>query len=735
MAASSRGSRRTFETAFLLSAALSDDYKATFALAQQTMADMRKEYIEDAQTMAEKTADAFDAAEAAILATGVIDGIRAVAGAYRECIDVASEFEYTMSGVKAVSMASSEDMVLLSEMARELGAETVFTAIQSGDAMTYMAQAGWNAQEMLAGMPGVINMAAASGEDLAQSSSILADVLAGFQMEASESARAADVLAMAAAASNTSVLEMGETFKTSSALAGALGYTIEEVSAAVGLMANVGIKGSRAGTTLRNILNGLLGGATLSGAAFGDVEFSGVNSDGTVKGFKQTIDELRVLFSRMTEAEKILNAKTLAGERGYTGLIGILEATDEQYKEMYDSMSNAAGAAERMAKIRMDNLTGDVTLLKSAFEGLEITLGGQFEREARMTVQWATDVVKNAERFIKASPELTKQITVIGATIAGAAGAMTLMTTAMATIKALGGLTALFTHPAVLAVTAIGGLTAMLVSMSLTSQKEYQDLIDANNELIESHRKLNEEYKQALGEIDSSYYEYGILADQIFKLADAENRSAGEKQRLSWLVDELNQKLPDLGLVYDKNTDSLNMSTEALQDYIEKLYEEEKQLERMQRLQDLYAQNVEYSSQLKDLTSEIERGEARYAELEKALDNPDPSVYGPAGPELLVLEEKLEDLYKEERRLKAAYATSSWEYEAMTREYEANAKPSEAAEAAVVDNSSGDTNIYFNTDGSWTKEDYLKAMKETGMEITEATIATLDDYFAGRMVY
>lgn len=733
MAASSRGSRRTFETAFLLSAALSDDYKATFALAKETMADMRKEYIEDAQTMAEKTADAFDAAEAAILATGVIDGIRAVAGAYRECIDVASEFEYTMSGVEAVSMASSEDMVLLSEMARELGAETVFTAIQSGDAMTYMAQAGWNAQEMLAGMPGVINMAAASGEDLAMSSSILADVLAGFQMEASESARAADVLAMAAAASNTSVLEMGETFKTSSALAGALGYTIEEVSAAVGLMANVGIKGSQAGTTLRNILNGLLGGATLSGAAFGDVEFSGVNSDGTVKGFKQTIDELRVLFSRMTEAEKILNAKTLAGERGYTGLIGILEATDEQYQEMYDSMSNAAWAAERMAKIRMDNLTGDVTLLKSAFEGLEITLGGQFQEDARGVVQWLTDMVVWTDEFVDSHPAAVKAFTAITAGVAGMAGAMTLMVGAISLFKALGGLTALFTHPAVLAVSAIAGLTATVVALAVTSRKEYQGILDANEELIESHRALNEEYTLALSEIETTYSETGYLAEQVIALAEAENRSAAEKQQLAHLVDELNRKMPELGLVYDRNTDSLNMSTEALQGYIEKMYEEEKQLERMQRLQDLYTQNRGYGEQITTVESELASAEKEKRDLLAIIKEEGLSVE--LGVKLQEADQKIRDMAEELRVLRANYAASSWEYEAMTREAEANAKPSEAAEAAVVDNSSGDTNIYFNTDGSWTKEDYLKAMKETGMEITEATIATLDDYFAGRMVY
>ena len=733
MAASSRGSRRTFETAFLLSAALSDDYKATFALAKETMADMRKEYIEDAQTMAEKTADAFDAAEAAILATGVIDGIRAVAGAYRECIDVASEFEYTMSGVKAVSMASSEDMVLLSEMARELGAETVFTAIQSGDAMTYMAQAGWNAQEMLAGMPGVINMAAASGEDLAMSSSILADVLAGFQMEASESARAADVLAMAAAASNTSVLEMGETFKTSSALAGALGYTIEEVSAAVGLMANVGIKGSRAGTTLRNILNGLLGGATLSGAAFGDVEFSGVNSDGTVKGFKQTIDELRVLFSRMTEAEKILNAKTLAGERGYTGLIGILEATDEQYQEMYDSMSNAAGAAERMAKIRMDNLTGDVTLLKSAFEGLEITLGGQFQEDARGVVQWLTDMVVWTDEFVDSHPAAVKAFTAITAGVAGMAGAMTLMVGAISLFKALGGLTALFTHPAVLAVSAIAGLTATVVALAVTSRKEYQGILDANEELIESHRALNEEYTLALSEIETTYSETGYLAEQVIALAEAENRSAAEKQQLAHLVDELNRKMPELGLVYDRNTDSLNMSTEALQGYIEKMYEEEKQLERMQRLQDLYAQNRGYGEQITTVESELASAEKEKRDLLAIIKEEGLSVE--LGVKLQEADQKIRDMAEELRVLRANYAASSWEYEAMTREAEANAKPSEAAEAAVVDNSSGDTNIYFNTDGSTNVEDYIKMLKDAGTEVTEEMRSMIEEYFAGRMVY
>ena len=271
---------------------------------------------DSAGTFGERTAQAFEAAGQAITAAGVAAAVKEIAGAFMECVGVAGDFEEAMSTIEALSQANARDMAALSAEAKDLGATTKFTAKEAGDAMGYMAMAGWDATDMLQGMDGVLQLAAASGEDLAMVSDIVTDSLSAFGLTAKDTAHFSDVLAAAATNSNTNVAIMGETFKMSASVAGALGYSIEDVAVAMGLMANSGVKGSIAGTALRNTFNGLLEGVTLTGAAFGEYEYSAIKADGTMKGFGSSIDELRGYFEQMTEAERVASAQAIAGLRG-----------------------------------------------------------------------------------------------------------------------------------------------------------------------------------------------------------------------------------------------------------------------------------------------------------------------------------------------------------------------------------------------------------------------------------
>ena len=173
--------------------------------------------------------------------------------------------------------------------------------------------------------------------------------------------------------SNTSVGIMGETFKNCAALAGALDYSIEDVAVAVGLMANAGIKGSNAGTALKNVFNGLLSGVTLTSEAFGEVEYSAINADGTMKSFGETINDLRGYFDQMTGAEKLQNAEALAGQRAMAGFVSIMNSTDDDFKSLTENIKKCDGAASKMAKIKLDNLKGDITLMNSASDALKTT--------------------------------------------------------------------------------------------------------------------------------------------------------------------------------------------------------------------------------------------------------------------------------------------------------------------------------------------------------------------------
>lgn len=383
----------------------------------QELSEQEKKAAEEAKKFGANGETAFEMVGSALVAAGITAGLRKIADAYKECIDVSMEFDSTMSTVEALSGANAVQMQELTAKAKELGAQTSFTANQSAEAMTYMGMAGWDANEMLSGMNGMINLAAASGEDLALVSDIVTDNLTAFGLTAKDTAHFADVLAAAATNSNTNVATMGETFSDAGAIAGALGYSIEDVAVGVGLMANAGVKGSVAGTALKNTFNGLLNGATLTADAFGEIEYSAVNADGTIDGFSDSINELRGYFEQMTEAERVQNAMAIAGQRGYNGLLAMINASDEDFQSLTEKINNCTGAAQKMADTKLDNLQGDVTLLDSATDGLKMTIGELYNDELRELTQAGTQILTGINEFCEENPAVVKAIMAVGAEI------------------------------------------------------------------------------------------------------------------------------------------------------------------------------------------------------------------------------------------------------------------------------------------------------------------------------
>lgn len=348
----------------------------------------------------------------------------AVAGAaatafYKVFITPSANFQEQMSTVKAISGASAGEMEDLTALAKEMGATTKFTAVEAGEALEYMAMAGWGTSDMMNGLAGVMNLAAASGEELGTVSDIVTDAMTAFGMGAEESQRFADVLAATATNANTDVGTMGETFKQTAALAGAMGYTIEDMSVAIGLMANAGIKGSKSGTSLKNIITNLADPTDEVAAAMESLGVSLVNTDGTAKEFQEVMGELRGAFGGLSEAEKAAYASTIAGKQGMAGLLSLVNASAADYDKLYESINNCSGAAEQMANTRLDNLNGDITLMQSAWEGLATTVGDLFNGTLRDTVQNLTGVIGKVNEWVQANPETAATIVkVIGALLA-----------------------------------------------------------------------------------------------------------------------------------------------------------------------------------------------------------------------------------------------------------------------------------------------------------------------------
>lgn len=342
---------------------------------------------------------------------GVIGTAAALGAAiYAGPVKKSRELEAQMSTVKAISNATTEDMTRLTDMAKHMGATTQFTAVEAGKALEYMAMAGWKTDQMLGGLPGIMNLAAASGEDLGQVSDIVTDALTAFNMTADQSGRFADVLAQASSNANTNVSMMGATFQKVAPVAGTLGYSVEDMSLGIGLMANASVKAETAGTSLKTALANMAKPTKQMKAYMDKYGISLTNADGSMKTFREVIDNLRSSLGGLSKTEKTAAATAIFGKESFAGMLAIVNASDADFKKVSDAVNNAAGAAERMAAIKLDNLEGDVTLLKSATDGLQTAIGDALLPTFRAGTQQLTKFVSNLTEFINANPELVRTI-------------------------------------------------------------------------------------------------------------------------------------------------------------------------------------------------------------------------------------------------------------------------------------------------------------------------------------
>ena len=341
-----------------------------------------------------------------------------IVGLGTAAIKTSSDFESAMSKVSAISGATGTNLNKLNKKAQEMGSKTKFSATEAANAFEYMAMAGWKTEDMLDGIEGVMNLAAASGEDLATTSDIVTDALTAFGLSAKDSGHFADVLAKTSSSANTNVSMLGESFKYVAPVAGALGYSAEDTAIALGLMANAGIKGSQAGTALRGSISRLVKPTDDAAAMMDKYGISLTNADGTMKPLGEVMNNLREKLGGLSEAEQAQAAATLFGQEAMSGMLAIINASDSDYQSLTDSIYNADGAAQQMADTMLNNLSGQLTLLKSALEGLAIQFGEILMPYIKQFVGWLQSLVQKLQEM---TPEQKEQI-VKWAAIAAAIG-------------------------------------------------------------------------------------------------------------------------------------------------------------------------------------------------------------------------------------------------------------------------------------------------------------------------
>lgn len=530
--------------------------------------------MKNAGDSAEKAKDGFTVFKGIVadLAANVIrQAVSGLKNLASEMIDVGKTFEASMSNVGAISGASSEDLDKLTKRAEELGSQMPVTASQVADGFSYMAMAGWKTEDMLEGIEGILNLSIASGADLAETSDIVTDALTALGYAAGDAGKLADVMAAASSNANTNVSLMGATFQYVAPIAGSLGYSMEDLAVAIGLMANAGIKGEKSGTALRAIFTRLstdTGGAT---KAFQELGGQMTNADGSMRNLADVMDDLRKGFKNLSAEQQTQYAKTIAGQEAMSGLLAIVNASDDDFDKLTKAVKNSTGAAQKMSDTMQNNLQGDMTKLQSKIEGIQIQLYNKLQPALRKAaesfsklldkVDWnglakfAKDALGNiigALNWIIDNKELV--LAAIKGIIAAfvAAKVATFVTNVMSAVSAIktmisatGGLNTamqvlngtLAMNPFALVAGLVVGLGTAFISLATSGDR-------ANSSMSETQRVLRDSAEQ-LKENKESWQE---LQDQQQEFVNQGMAEVGYYERLaselSTLVDE-NGKVKD----------------------------------------------------------------------------------------------------------------------------------------------------------------------------------------------
>lgn len=479
-----------------------------------------------------------------------------ILGAGAAAVKTTADFDKSMSQVKAVSGATGEDFDALRNKAREMGATTKFSASDAADAMNYMAMAGWKTNDMLGGISGIMDLAAASGEDLATTSDIVTDALTAFGKSADDSGHLADIMAATSSNANTNVSMLGESFKYVAPLAGAMKYSMEDTSVALGLMANAGIKASQGGSSLRTVLTNMLNPTDEMAKAMDDLGISLQNEDGSMKSLHDVMVELRSGFSGLKmsqedyengilkldealangeitqedynkqiddwinktftaeDALKAQTAATLAGKTGLSGLLAIVNASEEDFDKLTNAVNNSEGAAHNMAETMQDNLAGQIDIIKSGLQELAISFGDIMMPAIRGFADYVTSLVEKLNNLDENQKQIILTIgmviaavgpllLVIGGIISGVAGLIkNFYTISEAITKVKSGFTLLqpaiagISAPVLAVVAVIGILVAAFVTLWNTNENFRKKITEIFNQIKKTIADFSSEFKK-----------------------------------------------------------------------------------------------------------------------------------------------------------------------------------------------------------------------------------------------
>lgn len=419
-----------------------------------------------------------------------------IAGLGVAAVKTTADFDSEMSKVSAISGATGTDLDKLRGKAREMGAKTKFSASEAAQGMQYMAMAGWKTQDMMDGLEGIMNLAAASGEDLASTSDIVTDALTAFGLSAKDSSHFSDILAAASSNANTNVSMMGETFKYAAPVLGSLGYTAEDAALAIGLMANAGIKSSQAGTSLRGAITNLAKPTDTVAAAMDKYGISLTDSSGKMLSLRELMEQLRQKLGGLSEAEQAQAAAALFGKNAMSGMLAIINGSDKDFEKLAGAIDNCDGSSEKMANTMNDNLQGQITILMSQLQELAISFGEILMPKIRDIVTHIQNFVDKLNAMDEGQKEtilrigmfvaaLAPMLMGLGKVITFSANVSRALGTLSAGLVKAGGFSGVFTKtlglitsPAAIVVGVIAAITAVIIHLWNTNE-DFRNTITA----------------------------------------------------------------------------------------------------------------------------------------------------------------------------------------------------------------------------------------------------------------
>lgn len=591
-------------------------------------------------------------------------------------INVSMDFEQSMSNVRAISGATGEEFDALRDRAIELGASTVFSATEVADAMTEMAKAGWDSQQIMDGMEGVLNAASASGEGLATVSTIVADAITTFGLAASDSTRVADLLAQSANAGTINITDLGETFKYIGPIAKTMGFSIEDVTTAITALSTAGIKGSQAGTSLRTMFARMVKPTEQVQAAMDELGITLTDSEGNFRSMDDILASMRSTFQTLTPEQQTYYATVLAGQEGMSGLTALLGMTQEEYDKIAESMDNATGVAKETAEVMQDNLKGSLEQLQGSLESAGIVIGETLSPMIRDLADFISRAVDSFNDLDEETQQTIVQFALLVAAIGPVTtvggkmlrsfvsvgrGFRTVASQASYFVQALqysgkgmadvakqisplysglsrvGSVMGAMASPAGIAVAAIGAVAGAMIIGNQAAEarivkfaelsEEQQKLVDSINALKESSDSLAENREQTVAGITSEYDATRNLAEELRTLVDENGRvKEGAEQRAQVITGKLSEALGQEISITDGVIDNYGELSASIDDVITKT----QALAVQQAFQDDYQTAIEqrtqaekdYAQSLEEITKAQEDLKEAEAELTSLRENP-----------------------------------------------------------------------------------------------------------------